>query len=434
MMFWIWVIAALFASVGIAWLFREDPGSVWIEMPGQPFMEMSFVVFVVILLLTFLVLYWAFRALGSSWRAPRTLARQREQRAQKLLVRGMQQLIEGRWWAAQKAFSESAEAGGASALNLIGAAQAAHHLNDSMRRDGYLRKAANLPERDALAVKLVQAEILMDSHQLTEAGDLLQQLYHQHSGNARALTLLARVYQQLGQWQDLRDIMPQIQKKKALSEQQSLELQRDMYQALLSEAAHRGALQELHTLWDEIPESLRTDEVLLIDYVGHLRDNNAAGEAEALLRGALQRRWSDKFAVAYGQIGRGDAFAQLQVAEGWSQQHADNSYLLLTLGRLAKRCRQYEKARDYLERSIGIMPSPDAYQELGDLLEQTDDKAMANQCYRTGLRLAAGQPEEKEGVELLPAASKEDEGTETESAPELEKVAMAAPNRSDTPS
>ena len=124
------------------------------------------------------------------------------------------------------------------------------------------------------------------------------------------------------------------------------------------------------------------------------------------------------------------AFAQLQAAEGWLQQHTDNPYLLLTLGRLAKRCRQHDKARDYLERSIRLMPSPDAYQELGDLLEQIDDRAMANQCYRAGLRLAAGQPEEKEGVELLPAASSEAGRTQADPAPKVaDKAAMVTPSK-----
>ena len=73
------------------------------------------------------------------------------------------------------------------------------------------------------------------------------------------------------------------------------------------------------------------------------------------------------------------------------------------------------------------MPSPDAYQELGDLLEQVDDKAMANRCYRAGLRLAAGQPEEKEGVELLPATSNEGDGVPAGSAQGSDKTAMTAP-------
>jgi len=69
---------------------------------------------------------------------------------------------------------------------------------------------------------------------------------------------------------------------------------------------------------------------------------------------------------------------------------------------LAKRCRQTDKARDYLERSIQLLPTPDAYQELGELLQSLHEPNGALQCYQTGLRLMVGKPLEKQGA-MLPA-------------------------------
>jgi HemY protein len=326
----------------------------------------------------------------------------------------MKELIEGRWSAAEVTLMKSVAHSQAPALHYAGAAQAAQRLNQPMRRDGYLRRAIDMPERDALALELVRAEILIDDNRLADARELLERLHRQHPTNARTLELLATLYRDLGQWSDLKDLMPQAVKYKALPKTSQAQLERDMYQALLNDAGRRGALEELHVLWDEMPEPLREDEMLLIDYVGHLRDSNAAGEAETLLRGALQRQWSDKLVVGYGEIGRGDSFAQLQAAEGWLRQHGDNPYLLLTLGRLAKRCRQNDKARRYLEQSIAAMPMPDTYQELGILLDEMDQKEAAKQCYRLGLRLASGRLEEKEGGELLPAETAEQKATAVE--------------------
>ena len=84
-------------------------------------------------------------------------------------------------------------------------------------------------------------------------------------------------------------------------------------------------------------------------------------------------------------------------------QHGDDPYLLLTLGRLAKRCQQPAKARNYLERSIQLMPTPDAYQELGELLESVHELTHAGQCFHAGLRLLVGKPQESQGT-MLPGA------------------------------
>jgi uncharacterized protein HemY len=44
---------------------------------------------------------------------------------------------------------------------------------------------------------------------------------------------------------------------------------------------------------------------------------SATDDAEALLREAINRRWSVKLVVGYGMLGRGNATAQLATAEGW---------------------------------------------------------------------------------------------------------------------
>jgi len=64
----------------------------------------------------------------------------------------------------------------------------------------------------------------------------------------------------------------------------------------------------------------------------------------------------------------------------------------LVLGRLCLRSRLWGKARSYLETSIGVQPSPEAYQELGLLLEQMGELEQAMVHYRAGLELAANSP------------------------------------------
>ncbi|MCK7577852.1 MAG: hypothetical protein MZV65_20115 [Chromatiales bacterium] len=182
------------------------------------------------------------------------------------------------------------------------------------------------------------------------------------------LLWLARTYRQLQAWEPLQKLLPEVQKQKALGPEPLAEMQKQTYHALLEIAASGGSLDKLRALWKQAPAALREeDEAFLVAYATALCDLQAIDDAEALLREAIDRRWNSKLVVGYGMLGRGNATAQLAAAEGWLARHGDDAYLLLTLGRLAKRCQQNAKARDYLERSIKLMPTPDAYQELGEL-------------------------------------------------------------------
>ena len=50
-------------------------------------------------------------------------------------------------------------------------------------------------------------------------------------------------------------------------------------------------------------------------------------------------------------------------------------------------CKQIEKAKSYLTKSISAAPSVQAYQLLGDLMDAEGDKDSSSQCYKLGLEL-----------------------------------------------
>lgn len=400
------IIVALFAAVGIAWVLKEDPGYALLSM-GSWTVETSVAVLIFLVLAAFTTLYLLIRFLIRLWHVPRQVKvanqQRRLRRSQQLLARGMQELAEGSWKAAEITFKKSAKHSRTPALHYIGAARAAQKLNAIERRDGYLQQAGDLPEDNALLVQLTQAELLLESNQAGKARSILAPLYNTQPRQPRVLELLARSYQELGEWGRLKGLLPDLGKNGILGESQYAQLQQQVYGALLADAARNGTLTDLHALWKQVPKSLQGSDSLMVSYAAYLRDHNAADEAETLLREALKQRWSEKLVIGYGEIGRGNFTAQLDTAEAWLGQHDKDPYLLLTLGRLAKRSHKTEKARQYLERSIAILPSPDAYQELGEIHEEDGDTEKANQCYRAGMLLLAGRQEAKEGV-ALPAA------------------------------
>lgn len=406
------ILIALFAAVGIAILLQEDPGYMLISV-GEWTIETSVVAVILALVVGFFVLYKLIRYMVRLWRLPHQLKGanrlRRSRKSQHLLAQGQKELTEGRWERAETHLLKGANYSEMPALNYIGAARAAQQLNATWRRDQYLQKASQLSQKDTLAVGLAEAELYLESHEPAKAKATLLKLHTLYPRHPRVLKLLMESHRELGEWEMLRALLPELQKRKVLNEKDYHELQLQVYRELLARTASTGTLEDLRGLWKQIPKPLHHEESLLIGYAGYLRQTDADPEAETLLREALNRQWSENLVTVYGQIGRGDVAAQLEVAQRWLEQHPNDPYLLLTLGRLARRARQWDEARNYLERSIKALPTPDAYQELGEVLEELNDKEGAGQCYRTGLRLLSGRPEVKEGVEVLPPPPKAEE-------------------------
>ena len=402
------IIVTLFVSVWMALALRQDPGYAMVSI-GQWTIETSLAFFAIFLGFAFLVFYALVRLAVRLWRTPvqtlRANRRRLQKKAQRLFNLGNRQLAAGQWAAAEKTLLKSAEYSETPALHYLNAARATHHLNEvKWRRDLHLRQAEDSPDVDRLTVQLTRVEFLLDDRQAEQARPVLESLHTLHPRHPGVLLWLARTYQQLQAWEPLQKLLPELQKQKAMGPEPLVELQAQTYRALLDIAAAGGSLDKLRALWKQAPAGLREeDEAFLIAYATALCDGNAFDDAETVLREALNRRWSSKLAVGYGRLERGNAAAQLAAAEGWLVKHGDDPYLLLTLGRLAKRCQQPAKARDYLERSIRIMPTPDAYQELGELLESVHELTYAGQCFHAGLRLLVGKPPEQQGA-MLPAA------------------------------
>jgi HemY protein len=58
------------------------------------------------------------------------------------------------------------------------------------------------------------------------------------------------------------------------------------------------------------------------------------------------------------------------------------------LGKISLRNELWGKARSYLEASIDLEPTAEAYRLLGALLERLDDPEGAALCYRKGIEVA----------------------------------------------
>lgn len=388
------VVLALLAAVSAALILMRDPGYVLVAY-GPWSLETSLALFTVLVTAGFAALYVGLRFVINLWRLPgraRTWRKRRlARRAREALTRGLIALAEGRWEEAEKRLIRHARHSETPLLYYLGAARAAQQRGAHERRDHYLHLAhESMPAAD-VAVGLTQAELQIAHRQLEQALATLTHLRTVAPRHGYVLKMLMKLYRQLKDWEHLRELLPELRRRKVVTRDEADALEKEIYGSLLDRAATAGDAARLQRVWAEIPRQHRADEGLLIAYATRLMAAGAGAEAEPQIRGALNRRWSDRLVYLYGLVEGADAERQLAAVEGWLKDHGKDPLLLLTAGRLCIRNRLWGKARIYLESSIGAGPRPETYRELGLLLEKMGERGSAADCYRKGLQLAAGQ-------------------------------------------
>lgn len=388
-------LLTLFIAVMIALFAMEDPGYMLIAV-GEWTVETTLVLAVVIIVLSFMTTYYAIRVVHRVLAVPggmRQWKKQRhEQKAMKSLTRGLIDLAEGRWPEAEKKLlkygnEKGALLGEASLLNYLAAARAAQAQGADQRRDHYLKLALESHPSADIAVGLTQAELQLGQNQLEQALATLRHLHQLSPKHAQVLQALAKLYQSLGDWEHLLEIVPLLKKHKAMPVDAITKLSQQAYLMLL-QATH--SYSALSAVWTRMPEVHREDEGILSVYVTRLLQMGESNVAEPLLRHALRKHFSESLLVFYGKIDCVEPSRQMDLVESLLVDHERNPIVLLTAGRLSLRNKLWGKARSYLEASVNAQANAEAYNELGYLLERMGESAGAAECFRAGLSLVPG--------------------------------------------
>jgi HemY protein len=385
MKFGLLVIAALIISAIGANFLLQDPGYVVINFRGY-LVEMSVPVLAAIIGIFFLSAWLA----AKIFRAPRKLgeaaARYRAGRAGQRLTRGVIEVAEGNFAKGERLLARAAGVSEAPLLNYLQAARAAHLLGQDERRDTWLKQAyENLPGATN-AVLLTQAELQLDQKQYEQALATLRKIEENTPNHSHALMLLGRLYFRLEDWKHLSDLLPKLKAHGRL-DAATLEMwSLRVYKEHLLSAADGDAVLNV---WKQIPRVRKQNIELLECYYSSLIRTNMHEKAEKDIAAELKRGWHAPLVRLFGRVEGKDATRQLKKAESWLADHGEDPDLLLSAARLCLRLELWGKARSYLETVIAIRPTPDAYQEYGQLLNQLGDDDAAADAYRTGLGLVA---------------------------------------------
>jgi HemY protein len=357
-------------------------GYVLINFSGYT-IEMS----VPILFFLMLTGYTLIRLLVVIWKTPMKLgeltAGGRVKRANKSITRGYIELAEGNFEKGEKLLTNGIRSCEAPLLNYLAAARAAQAQGQIKRRDNWLKMACKHEPEAANAILLTQAEFQLQNNETQEAQKTLELIILRSHHSGEAVRLLGGVYLQKGDWQMLSELLPKLRKR--LNKEQFRIWSISCFKGLLCQAGSSKA--KIDNVWKQIPRNLRLEHDLVL---AHIEAVTLAGEyleAERLIRRSIERRFDSRLIRCYGLVLTEKPEKLLNHSERWLKERPEEPILLLTIGRLCIKAKLWGKAYGYIERSIAILPTPETYSELGQLMLKMEKPLKASEAFRQGLEL-----------------------------------------------
>ncbi len=389
-----WLISILIAlgfAVVVAMNAKVDSGYVMLAY-GKWSVEMSGVLLALILIIAFSAFYYTIRFLAGVKQIPTRTKNWNVSRKQTKgnngLTKGLLQLTEGRWIESEKTLLKHAGNSHAPLLNYLAAARAAHEAGKYQKRDYYLKLAREKFPSEKVAIEITNAELQFQQGKYEQSLAAIKQLKQIVPNNKRVLSLLAKLYQQLEDWDNLKDLLVVIRKLNVMGYDVLYQLTTECHYQLLKKAGENEDVAVLQRTWSEVPKEQRLNKKFLLKYGQLLVDKNSSEPLEPLLRKAIHNKWDTDFVYLYGKVNGNNATRQLATAESWLAKHDNDPVLLLTLGRLCMRNHLWGKAREYISLSVDNGGSEEACYILAQLLEKLGETDDAMQYYEKGLSIA----------------------------------------------
>jgi HemY protein len=385
MRFGVAAVLAILLGAFAAHFLLADRGYVLINFRSYV-VEMSVPGLVILLVLGYLFV----RALVAVADAPRRWRAARSQRQLERrdgdLTAGLTQLIEGNWARSERLLTQGLKHADAPLANYLLAAHAAQLQGAADRRDQWLELAQGISADGATSALLTRAELQLTAGDATAAVETLKTLEQQRADQPAAAALLARAYRSLGDHSQLMALLPRLARA-PLPATEREELAKLAVQGGLARSDLTS--ERLAEIWGLLPSELRTVPALVAEHARALDRLGHGDEAERELRAALKREWHAALVQSYGEVRGADAAKQLKQAENWLKTYPDDATLLLAAARLSMANELWGKARSYLESSLAVAPTADAYALYGRLLTQLGEDDGALSAFRSGLKLVS---------------------------------------------
>lgn len=380
------IVLLLSALCGIQ--LQQDPGRVFISIHHWT-IETTLWVGILLIIFSFVIIHVLFNFFKVLAFIPSQIHHWRQQRkiyqAQVMTRKGLIEFSEGYWSLAQKHLIRALPFTDTPLINYLTAARAAQELGENQRRDDFLREAKQSMPDTKIAIELTQAQLQLAHQQWEQALATLKHLQTFAPQHPHVLKLLLALYEQIKDWQQLIVLLPLVKKASILSEPEYQKIRVKAYTQALQDLIKANHHEALTLFQEKLPADLRYHPEITALYASHLIAEQELMKAERLLRRCLKKQFSETLVNLYGQF-----FIhaeQLQFAEQLIKKQPDSAMLYLSLGRICLKSQLWGKAETYLQKSISLKPTCDAYTELGHYFSHFNylDKACA--AYKEALLL-----------------------------------------------
>jgi HemY protein len=383
---WLLTLAALAVGLGLA--ARYNDGYALLVLPPWR-IELSFNLFIILLVSGFLLLYLLMRLVLHTLHLPVAVsefrARRRRDKAENALREAMRYQFEGRFGHALRSAALAYEAGHAPGLAALLAMHAANALRDNVKCAEWRARAVAHDDEIRMARLMSEAEIAIDGRQFEEAGTLLDILATTRGRHIAALRLDLRVRQALGEWEAALRMIRQLEKHAALTADQAAPLKLRAHREWLRSLPQDALTLRRH--WQSLPGEARHHPQLAAEASRAFITLGMCTDAQRLIEDALDEQWDSELAALYGDCAQGDALGRIAQAEKWLHEHPQDATLLLVLGRLCRYQQLWGKAESYLEASLSQQPTHAAHIELAQLFDHLGRSNDANRHYRAAAAL-----------------------------------------------
>ncbi|MEC8444173.1 MAG: heme biosynthesis HemY N-terminal domain-containing protein [Pseudomonadota bacterium] len=351
--------------------------------------ESSLWMFLLLAAIALFAIYISLRALlllfGSDRRFNEWRQRRRSVRARRQTTRGLLALAQGQWRRAERNLTSSAKDSDQPLINYLAAARAAYEQDKSEATDEWLKQASLSTKGSDLAVGITQVQLLQSRNQNEQALAVLLNLREKHPRHAYLLKLLVKTLQDLEDWVALNDLLPTLRKATKIPDEELRKLEKNVALQLLERARHNNGGSGLSAAFDGLSREVRGNQEVLQAYIDRLLETEQEEKAEEALREGLKQVWHESLVEQYGRLKGQDVSKQLLFAEQQLKERTNDPYLLLTLGRLALRLNDLEKARDYLQTGLTIKGLPELHAEMGKVMLAEGDETLACEHFQLAL-------------------------------------------------
>lgn len=306
-------------------------------------------------------------------------------KAKNELTKGLVLFTEGNWEESEKLLVNNVNASETPLLNYLAASRSAHMQEAYDRRDSYLKVASEQGEEAQIAVAVSQAEMQFTSDQLEQSRATLIRLLEVSPKHPYALKLLAKVYYQQEDWNNLFTLLPDLDNLSLINKKDNKKYQKTALTGIFHSLARKKDIKNLKILWKKLPSSLHENPDVLLLYCNAVSEAGNQEESNKLLISALNKHPNEKLFERYGLIDHENQAKAIKEAEQWLIENDKSPMLLLALARLHRKHQLWGKSKSYYNASLNFSPSASVYLELAELLEELSEHENAEMCYKQGL-------------------------------------------------